>query len=164
MKRHDVVVTVIVVVCVSALIYYFFYYEVPGEQLTLDETGPQALSVEDSIEESFQLEIPEDVEKVELQGTQNSKAIATRDIRDGVTELTILADLPDGEYHAALVLGSEGDDNFEILPLGNLGLAKGGYLIDHQSDSDLSEYNRIIVSSNPITSDIPEDLVFDGSF
>jgi len=167
MKKNDVLVVAIVAFSLAALTYYYFFYQKQSEpQLRVSDVGPRELSVEDSIEERFRLEIPEDIEKTELHNRSNEsvKGIATREFEEGKFFLTILANIPEGDYHAALIRGNEGEEIFDIMPIGKLRVAKGGYLIEFQSNTDLSEYNHVVVSEDPITTTIPSELVFDGSF
>ncbi len=167
MKKNGVLIIVIIAISISAFLYYLFFYKKPeGAQLIVEDVGPKELSVEKSIEENFRLEIPEDIDKTELKKNSNEEgmAIATREVVAGKFVLTVLANVPDGDYYAALVRGNPSDDNFGLIPAGQLRLAKGGYLIEFQSSEDLSDYKRIVVSKTPITTSIPQELVFDGSF
>lgn len=166
MRRQGVLIVLMIAILLSAIVYYFFFYKKPKSELVVEDLGPKVLQSEESIEESFQLEIPENIDKTELVNKtgEDGMAIATREVVQNEFVLTVLANVPDGEYYAALVRGILGDENFDIKPIGQLKLAKGGYLSEFESSEDLSDYDRIIVSKTPITTSIPDELVFDGSF
>lgn len=140
MSRRDIVIGLIVLGLLAVLI---FRLQTP----TTDEelVVPQTLSVEDQIEDRFNLEIPEDVDKAELKDVSggSASAIATRKLENGTFTHTILADLPDPDegmvYEGRLV-----KDDSEV-NTGNLRVAKGGFLLDYQSDQDLTDHNKVRV-------------------
>lgn len=137
MNRRDVVIG-LGVIAVLAVVIYFWQRPREPEELRV----PQTLSVEDQIEEAFDLEIPEDVEKVELVDITSSgyTAMATRKYENGRFELNILADLPEGKYTAE-IMNEEGEAKL----LGNLRIAKGGYLLELQTSQDLRDYSKVRV-------------------
>jgi hypothetical protein len=151
MNRRDIIVGLVILVGLAALIYYW-RRPVVDEELQV----PQTLSVEDEIEDMFSLQIPEDVDKAELLDKigGDASAIATREFVDNKFTHTVLADLPDleiGSYVAELVK----DD--EVLETGVLRAAKGGYILEYQSDKDLSEYKTVRVK-------LGDETVLEGSF
>jgi hypothetical protein len=151
MNRRDIIVGVVVLVGLAGLIYYWRKPPIEDELQV-----PQTLSVEDEIEGMFNLQIPEDVDRAELSDKTGGDAsgIATREQFNGKYTHTVLADLPDpqvGSYTAELVK----DDN--VMTTGTLRTAKGGYLLEFQSEEDLSEYNTVRVK-------LGEEVVLEGSF
>lgn len=161
MKRRDIVLSTAVVVILGGLIYSF---SKPDDNMMVIE--PQTLSLEDKIEESFNLQIPDDVERVELSDVSggDSMAIATRDYKDGKFSHTVLADLPDSEngffYEGWLVRGS--DNN--TISTGVMRVAKGGYLLDFTSGVDYTDHNLVVITLERTKDKLPETHILEGSF
>ena len=151
MNRRDIIVGLVILAGLAGLIYY---WRQPAQDEDLQV--PQTLSVEDEIEDMFNLQIPEDVDKAELSDKTggDASAIATREFVNDKFTHTVLADLPDpeaGSYVAELAK----DD--EIVITGTLRTAKGGYLLEFQSDQDLNDYKTVRVK-------LGEEVVLEGSF
>jgi hypothetical protein len=163
MKRKDIVIGLIVLAALAGIIYWF---RKPKDELKVPETP----SVEERMEEFFNVEIPEDIEKTQLfeviegYGT----GIATRNYENGVFTHVVLADLPHHEapyfYEGWLVRGEEGDDDFDYISTGKMRFAKGGFLLEFESGTDYSDYNGVVITSEEIEDDIPEEHVLEGTF
>lgn len=152
MNKRDIVIGVVVLAVLAGFIYF---WQKPGTDEELQV--PQTLSVEDKIEDKFNLEIPEDVEKAELKDATGGDAsgIVTRKVQEGETQLMILADLEDPEtgksYKAQIIKDDETKD------IGFLRIAKGGYLLEYQSGQDLTDYKKVEVK-------LDETTVLEGEF
>jgi hypothetical protein len=165
MKLRDIVIAVIILGVVGFILYNISTTDNTPE---LDVTPTPSTSERD-FEERFLREIPEDVEKVELRSPSDEgeeqgrvSAIATRDVRDGTYMATILAGLEEpeaGEGYYAWVNRGE-----EYVLLGRLQTAKGGWLIDYESATDYSEYDRVVISEQAAPGTQPEDIVLEGTF
>lgn len=111
----------------------------------------------EEIERNFNLTIPSDVEKADLNrvGDVEGMGLATRKFEEGRFEVTILADLPETEsarpYHSWLENGAG-----EKVILGDLRFAKGGYLLDFESNLDLTDFKKVIIAQ--------EANILEGSF
>lgn len=150
MNRRDIVVGLVLLAALAGAIFYF-RSPIEEEELPVPET----LSVEDELEQRFNMELPEGVERAELtdQTGGNSSAIATRSYESGVYEMTLLADVPDGSYTARLT-----DENSEqTRNLGSLRVAKGGYLLEYEASEDLTGLNTVEVLTG-------SEVILRGSF
>jgi len=110
-----------------------------------------------SLESKFNLTIPSDVEKINLQVAFGFEGmgIATRKFASGVFSHIIIADLPEpasGSYQAWLI-----KDDTNKISTGVLKLAKGGYLLEFSSNIDYSDYKKIEVK-------LGDKIVMTGSF
>jgi len=165
MNRRDIVIGLLVLAALAGVIY-FRSREDTREELTV----PQTLSTEDALEEKFALELPDDVEKTELNDVIGlaASAIATRKFDAGTFTLTVLADLPEPDqgtfYEGWLVRGSEGDSDFNVISIGRLRIAKGGYLLEFQSSIDYSEHSNVIITQEKVADNVPEKHILEGSF
>jgi hypothetical protein len=165
MNRRDIVLGVIILAILGGIVY-FWRTKAPKEEITI----PQTLSTEEKLEQSFGLTIPDNLEKAELSGVggYQGSAIATRNFENGTFEHTVLADLPDPEvgkfYEGWLVRGEPEDGNFEIVPTGRLGLAKGGYILEFSVNKDLSDHNKVVITLEEVADTTPEIHVLEGSF
>ena len=109
------------------------------------------------LESRFNLIVPSDVEKINLQAAFGFEGmgVATRKFANGVFSHIIIADLPEpasGNYQSWLIK----DDNTKI-STGTLKLAKGGYLLEFNSNINYSDYKKVEVR-------LGEKVVLTGSF
>lgn len=118
------------------------------------------------IEKKFNLDIPEDADKIALSGQGNG--VATRKYTNGTFLATILADLPDPEkgvfYQVWIAKGTEATADYEIVSLGKMLKEKGGYLLDYQDTSDKTSYNTYLVTKEKYFDNTPEEVVLKGQF
>ena len=138
----------------------------PQEEMIVPET----LSSEQIFEEKFNIQIPDDVDKAELKEVSDSggSGIATRKFEDGKFTHSILADLPDPEqgsfYEGWLIRSEEGKDDYSLVSTGKLRLAKGGWMLDFTSSSDLNDHSKVLVSLEKTFDKTPEEKIIEGSF
>lgn len=157
MKRNDIVIGIVILALLAGAIYFFRKPQQTVEDLNLPST-------EEKIEESFRLEIPDDLPKAELKDVSggNGSAIATRDFSNNLFTHMVLADLPDApegsSYQAWLVKGET------YMPTGLLRYAKGGYLLEFTSATDYSDYDKVMVTLEKVIDSTPETTVLEGSF
>lgn len=150
MKRNDIVIGVVILAILAGVIYF-----VRRPKQKVEETTP-TVTTEEKLENSFNLQIPDDLDKAELKDTSGGDAsgIATRDFENGIFTASVLADLPDldgGSYKVTLSNGTN------EVTLGTMRIAKGGYLLEYTSGTDYSAYNLVKVLSGSQT-------VLEGSF
>ena len=166
MKRRDIVIGVMAVAALSGLYFWRQRAQKPPEEMKVPET----LSIEDTIESKFNLQIPDDVERAELTDVSGGSAsgLATRKFDAGVFDHSILADLPDpGEgkfYEGWLVKGVQGEVGFEVVSTGKMRIAKGGYLLEFSSKTDYSQFNEVVVTLEEKDDSTPEKHILEGSF
>lgn len=164
-RRRDIVIGIIILILIAVAVYFILKPSSEPE-ITIEEEP----SVEEVIEESFKLEIPEDVEKAELRAVKGEDytAIATRKYEGGKYTHAVLADLPDPEvgsfYEGWLVRGNPEDEDFDVISTGKLIIAKGGYLLDFESSTDYSDYGNVVITLEKIADSTPEEHVLEGSF
>ena len=161
MKKKDVILG-LVFLAVFAGLFFFLKNRQASKVTKVPESLPQ---IEENIEKTFRIDIPDDVDKVELSAVSDIKGsgIATRKYEAGKFTHMVLADLPDPEvgtfYEGWLV---KGEDTF--IPTGKMTIAKGGYLLEFQYPVDLSSYNRVVVTLEKTVDGTPEKHILEGSF
>lgn len=160
MKGKEIIIGFIVIVI---LISVFFLSR--NKKITPAPSVPTNIpSIEQKIENSFNLTIPEDVAKIDLKSVSGIQGmgIATRKYESGKFTHMILADLPDpaagGFYQGWLVK----DDNYLIT--GKLQITKGGYLLEFIYPTDLPDYKKVLVSLEKSVTAKPTEIVLEGSF
>jgi hypothetical protein len=164
MNRRDIVIGFIILAVVAAIIYF-----VRRPKVTPIETLPTP-SVEEQIEDKFKIKIPEDTQKAELKDITGGtlSGIAARKYEAGKFSLTLLADLPDlatGEFYQAwLVRGTTGNANYSLISIGQMRIAKGGYLLDYSGNVDYTDYQSVIVSLETKLGQLPANRILEGSF
>ncbi len=166
MNRRDIVIGFVVLAILAGVVYW----RQNREEEDLSTQQPQTLSVEDRIEEKFNVEIPQDVDKAELKDASggNASGLATRKWANGKFEHSVLADLPDPEsgkfYQGWLVKSEEGDEDYSIVSTGRMQLAKGGWSLQFSSGIDYSEYAKVKISQEEISDRTPEKTILEGDF
>lgn len=154
MNKKDIAIgAVIVIVLIGAIIAL---RRAGQNNNSVASTPAPTASVEQKIEDAFKVDIPDDADKAELNGSDGS-GIATREYKDQKFTATILADLPDKDasYRVEIRKADQAEDK---IVLGVMRVAKGGYMIEYQSNKDLTSYEKVVV----LTAD--SKVVLEGSF
>lgn len=166
MRKKDLIVGIVVIAVVVGIVYF---WRTRGKDLKVPETTPSP-SAQEQIEERFNVVLPEGAEKIQLKDVEGKDAIAiaTRSFSEGAFSLTILADLPvpeEGTYYQGWIIkGEEGYEDYAVLTLGRLSVAKGGYILDFEAAKDYSNYEKVVVSKETLADDMIEDTILEGSF
>src|SRR3989344_253116 len=103
MKRRDIVIGLLVLVLLGGVLYWRQRNRV-SEEMKVPET---LSSIEEQIEDKFNLQIPEDVDKAEMKAVEGKSGtvIATRKFENGKFTHEVLADLPEAEADAYYEIG-----------------------------------------------------------
>jgi len=166
MNRRDIVIGLVILAILAGIVYW----RQARTKKQVTPVAPQTLSVEQKIEDKFNVQIPEGVDKAELKDVTGGTAsgIVTRKYENGRFTLDILADLPDAEagkfYQGWMVKGKEGETGYSIVKLGRMQIAKGGWSLEFRSSTNFSDHNQIIVSSEEKVGISPAKSVIEGSF
>lgn len=160
MKKNDIVVGAVVLVVFIAGILIL---RGTGNSDSASATPAPTQSTEEKFESSFKIDIPEDADKAELEGASgtSSTGIATREVGENQSTVTVLADLPElesGQVYKAYVAKAESE---EKMPLGSMRVAKGGWIVEYKTSNDLSEYKQIQVVRESSTEN---QVMLQGSF
>lgn len=165
MKARDIVIGLVIVAFIGGAI--FLSQKKESEEII---EAPESSSTEERLEERFNVEIPENVDKTELKDVTGgtSSAIAIRKFENGKFSLTILADLLDPQgvmfYQGWLEKGDKDGENYSLVSAGKMTLAKGGWMLNFESNSDYSDYNKITVSLEKVSDSNLEEPILEGSF
>jgi len=157
MNRRDIVVGIIVL----AIAGLFLSRSRKPEAPQLDTTLPKT---EENIENSFKLEIPDDLEKAELLDVSGgiSGGLATRKFENGLFTFAILVDLPEppsGSFYEGWLV-----KDGKFVSVGQVFIAKGGYLLNFKSEVDYSDYDQVVVTLEKTKDSAPEGNILEGSF
>lgn len=147
MKQRDAIIGLIVlIVLISAVL---LVKKSLDNRISLNVPS-QEISIQQKIQETFPgLTIPEDGPKANLVDVSGGESFGI------ATKTEILANLPElsaGKTYKAWLENGEG----KRVLLGNLRIAKGGYLIEYNSSS-YEGYNKIIIT-------LDNKHVLEGSF
>lgn len=157
-KTRDVVVGIIVIAVVITAGLLYKNLKSP-KVLPSPTTSP----LMNELVQGFNYDIPDDVESTNLSDVSggSAKAIATRKYESGVFTHAVLADLPDlesGFYEGWLVMGEK------FISTGKLRIAKGGYLLEFNSNTDYSDYKKVVITKELKDDKLPETHILEGSF
>lgn len=156
MNKKDILIGGVILIALAGAI---FLLRRNGENNTPVVESTPSTSIEQKIEDAFKVNIPEDADKAELKAADgNANGIATRSFENGQFQATVLADLPDEENIVYQAWVTKADNPEERVLLGSMRIAKGGYLIEYQSNRDLTEYKKVSI----VTRD--SKVVLEGSF
>ena len=165
MNRRDIVIGLVMLVLIAGVIYWRQRNQ-NSEELKVPET----LSSEESFEQKFNLQIPDDVDKADLKDVSGgtSSGFATRKFENDLFTHSVLADLQDPEtgkfYEGWLLKGNEGEEGYSVVSSGRLTLAKGGWMLELRSQNNLSDYTKVLVSLEEKSDRLPEKNILEGSF
>ena len=160
MKKNDIVVGAVVLVVFIAGILIL---RGTGNSDSASATPAPTQSTEEKFESSFKIDIPEDADKAELEDASgtSSTGLATRQVQDNQSTVTVLADLPElesGQVYKAYIAKAESE---EKMSLGSMRVAKGGWIVEYKTSNDLSEYKQIQVVRESSTEN---QVMLQGSF
>lgn len=164
MKRRDIVIGLIVVAILAGVVWLIRRNTTPD--LSIDNTP----SVEQQLSDKFKMEIPADLERVELTDVSGGtgSGLATRDFANGTFTHMVLADLPDLEagmfYEGWIVRGKPGDADFNVVSTGKMRVAKGGYILQYESKTDLTDHSGVVITLETVADKTPEEHVLEGAF
>lgn len=164
MQRRDLIIGATVLIVIAIIV--FFIQRRRQEVITTPTPLPTTSveQTEQNIEDKFKVDIPQNVDKADLKDIKGTgfSGIATREFKNGVFDMTILADLPDpdsGRFYQVWVR-----KNNETKLLGTMRVAKGGFLLDISSREDLTSFNEVVVSEESKSDNQIENTVLQGSF
>lgn len=167
MKKRDIVIGLLLLTLVSG--YYIWQTARTSNDMQITEENTNVLSsTEEKLEETFNIQIPDDVEKISLEDKkdQDATGIATRKYTDDTFIHSVLADLPDpadGEFYQGWLVKGE-DEQEDIRKTSKLRIAKGGYLLEFEAGEDLTDYNKVIISKETTDDSEMEEIVLEASF
>lgn len=165
MQRKDLAIGLIVLAIIAGIV---FLVQRRRQDLVVPTPVPSSTpSLEEAvnrIEDSFRVDIPDDVEKADLRDTRNTGfgGIVTRDVKGNSSNITVLADMEDPEAGKFYQVWIRKPGQTRLL--GTMRVSKGGYLSDVTLSEDLSSFNEIIVSLETKNDNTLEETVLQGSF
>lgn len=163
MNRRDIITGVIILILIVVGVFWF-------RNRGSKEVIAPSTSSQEKIKKSFNFTIPDDVETADLKDVSggDGSGVATRKFENSNFTHMVLADLPDPKagtfYEGWLVRGKMGDSNFAFVSTGKLMVAKGGFLLEFQSQVDHSAYTGVVVTLEKVNDKTPETHVLEGSF
>lgn len=160
MGRKEIFIGLFVILTIVGIAVGVKKAKSPKSPLVIPTPG-----VQKKIEDAFKLVIPEDLERVELNKISDIEGtgIATRKYQNGKFSHMILADLPDPE-NGMFYQGWLQKDEGNIISTGKLRLAKGGYLLEFESNIDYSDHKKVFVTLEKVLDNNLEKRILEGSF
>jgi hypothetical protein len=133
--------------------------EAPTEEKTLAQVTEERTN---QFLKDAGIAIPEGSERANLEDATNTGAtgVATRRERNGRTEVTVIAGVPD---EAGTYVGWLRNEAGEYLRMGTMRVSKGGLTLDY-SRANIDEYDRVVVSKETTVGNRPTSEVLRGSF
>ena len=167
MNKRDIIIGLVILSALTVAVFWKQKDKDVDEQLIV----PQTLSIEDKIEEAFNIELPKDIDRAELRDVtgRSASAIAVREIKDDQFKYSVLADLPEspeGQTYQSWIRrgGQEGDENYSLVSTGVMRIAKGGWMVNFSSPIDYFDHDRVIISLEKVVDNQMEEQVLEGFF
>ena len=162
MNRRDILIGLVILAILAGIIYFVRRPQTPTLETVSTTPSPE---LEEQLESNFNFTIPDNVEKAQLKDVTGGTAegIATRSFENGEFIHTVLVDLPDpvaGTFYEGWLV--KADDTF--FSTGALRIAKGGYLLEFDSSTDYSDYNKVVITLEKKNDKTPEKHILEGSF
>ena len=160
-SKRDVAIGFIIIILV--VVGAFYYKKVKTNKLNLIQTpAPVSIVFQEDIENSFKFDIPDDTNTFELKDVSGGLPAGEAGNGRGIaTDKEILADIEDPSdnyfYQGWL------QKNDELISLGKLQIAKGGWLLEYDK-SKLSDAEKIIISLERVFDNKIEKKILEGSF
>lgn len=152
-SKKDIITGFVIIFLIIVGVY--LYQKNKNKVVPESITTPVSLEFKKDFADSFKIDIPEDVNSIELKDISggDSRGIATE------TEILIDADEPATNEHYEAWLEKDG----KLVSLGKLQIAKGGWLLNYDK-SKYGDYRKIIISLEKINDNKIETRILEGSF
>ena len=174
-NRSRSILVGVVVVIIVILIVIFFVRRSQNENSNLVNSNipfPQATSAfESQLQNNFGITVPSSAVKANLVDVTggNQMGLATFDKQSlpdgklsGQNDYTVIANLEDpatGYFYEAWLA-----NNTDVIPLGQLNIAKGGWLLDYTTPKDLTDHKKVWITLESVNDNTPEKHILEGSF
>ncbi len=165
MQRRDLIIGIVVLAVIAGIVLFI---QRRRQELSVPLVSPSPTpsleQQERSLENRFNVTIPDDVEKTTLKDVKGLgfSGIATRDFTNSTFNLTVLADIPDpesGKFYQVW-LTKNGQNRL----MGTMRAAKGGFLLDTSLGEDLTSFNGVVVSLESKNDLSVEEVTLKGTF
>lgn len=170
-RTRNVLVGVVLVIVFLLIIIFFIRRGQTSNEVPIFSPYPSTTSnYSQELQNNFGITLPSSAVKADLKDVTggNQMGIATSDKENGQNVYTILANLQDPQsgyfYEAWILRGKPGDSNYDLVSLGRLNLAKGGYLVNYSTSKDLSDHKNIWVTLENVLDNTPHQHILEGSF
>jgi hypothetical protein len=170
-RSRDILVGVVVIILVILVAVFLIRRRQAANVVTNSSPLPTPVSeFQQNLENNFGITVPSTATKADLTDTTGGgqMGLVTADKTNGQNSYTVIANLETPAsgyfYQAWLVRGSQGDTNYEPVLLGNLNVAKGGWLVNYVTPRDLSDHKSVWITLEKVNDQIPEKHILEGSF
>ncbi len=151
-NRKDVLIGFAIIIVFIAGSLFYKKYKTPKP---LQDSVPVSVTYRTDFEDSFNLEIPDNVNTLKLND------ISGGDARGMATEKEILVDANDpdaGYYYEGWLQNGE-----KLVSIGKLIKTKGGWILEYDKNV-YDEFNKILVSLERVYDNNIEKKILEGSF
>src|SRR6266404_3857775 len=160
-------VVVIIIIILSAIFLIRRAQSSNQNSLNLPTFTPIS-QFQQQLQTNFGIKVPASAVKADLVDINrgNQMGLVTLDKSNGQNVYTVIANLNDpssGYFYQAWLI-NDSTKTADIISLGKLNLAKGGWLVNYSSIKDLSDHKKVWVTLEKIADNTPEKHILEGSF
>lgn len=161
---RNVLVGIVVFIVVVLIILFLVRRSQNSSSVAVPVYSPLPTSLSlyrQQLQNNFGITVPSSATTADLKDVTggNQMGLTTLDKSAGVNDYTVLANLNDPNagyfYQAWLVRGTTGSSDFDVISLGTLSIAKGGWLIDYKSSKDLSDHKTVWITEERYATNTP---------
>lgn len=170
-RGRNILITAVIFIITVLIVIFLIRRSRNTNNLSLNPILPTPTSnFQQELKDNFGIVVPTNATKIDLNDVSggNQIGLATLDKENNQNVYSVIANLEDPTsgyfYQAWLVRGSVGDANYDLVSLGKLYLAKGGWMTSYTTTKDLSDHKTIWVTSEKTFDSAPEKHILEGSF
>lgn len=163
MKLRDIVLAIIVV---GLLLVLFQRLRDTSEEPQLSDNEVPIEDVEEKLEDILGRQIPDDVEKADLepQAVVDGEGLVTREVEEDEVVLSVLADLPEPPNGEAYQAWASAGGDAQPVSIGVLSSVKGGWVLDYTTTQEAENITEILVSREESVDSTPEEIILKATF
>lgn len=170
-RGRNILIIAVIFIVIILVIIFLIRRNRNANTLSLNSALPTPTSnYQQELKDNFGIVLPTNAIKADLKDVNggNQMGLATKDLENGQSSYAIIANLEDPAtgnfYQAWLIRGKEGDTDYDLVSLGKLYLAKGGWMVTYTTGKDLSDHKTVLITSESTFDNTPEKHILEGSF
>ncbi len=160
-RARNVLVGIVIIIIIILVAVFFIRRQQSLNIITVASPLPTLPSTyQQDLQNNFGITVPSDAKKADLRDVtgNNQMGLVTLEKQN----YTVIANLEDPTppyfYQAWLV-----KDN-DIVSLGKLDIAKGGWMVNYSASRDLSDHKMVWITYERVLDNTPEKHILEGSF
>lgn len=162
-RSRNIIIGIVFVIIILLLVVYLARKRQADSTLpTFSPIPTPVTSFESQIKNNFGLTLPVNAVKADLKDVTGGNQVGLATFDSSNNTYTILANLETpviGYFYQAWLT-----NNSDAISLGQLSLAKGGWLTNFKSNKNITDHKQVLITLEKISDTTPEKHILEGSF